>query len=402
MLAALSALASCKGSVNTEFPERQFITLTRAEQEVVESGNGFAFDLLREVTKESEGKTVFLSPLSAQVALIMAANGAGGATYEQIVKAVGFDGYDQQTVNGTMRKIIGGLQTVDTSIDFEIANSVWIADGFDVNKDYVTLLKDNYGAESANVDFSLSSGINRINAWCRDKTHGMIPQIMDAPEPDLKLALLNALYFKGLWSYKFSRANTKKDDFTSPGGGKTQLDFMNQTEDFLYSESEEMQVCELPFGNKAYAIDFLLPRENIDFEDFFSTFTAADFNEYLNAFGTANVRLKLPKLKLEFGTALKPALSNLGIIDAFDRNSADFSLINESEGLFIGTVKQKAVFEMDEDGAKAAAVTHVGMLGDSSPGPVQSAVFEAVRPFVFLLRERSTGSILFIGAYTGR
>ncbi len=400
MFAAVSALAACKGTGRTEFPERQYIALIRAEQEVVDSGNGFAFGLLEEVFRESEGRTVFLSPLSAQAALIMAANGAGGATYEQIVNTVGFGGYDLATVNGAFRKIIGGLQTVDSSVDFEFANSVWIRSGFAVKTDYVTLLQDNFEAETANVDFTLSSDIDRINSWCREKTHGMIPTIMDSPDPYLQLALLNALYFKGQWSKKFDRSDTKAGDFALLGGGVKQVDFMNKTEDFLYSESDEMQVCELHFGNTAYCMDFLLPREDMDFEKFFSTFTVADFDEYLNAFGTANVRLKLPKLKLESSTDLIPALSRLGITDAFVPDAADFSGMHESEELFIGILKQKAVLEMDENGAKAAAVTHVGMK-ETSPGPVQSAVFEADRPFVFLIRERSTGAILFIGAYTG-
>ena len=402
MLGALAMLAGCHGNGNGDFPERQYIGLTRSESEVVNTGNGFAFDLYREVAAENDGKNLFLSPLSAQAALIMAANGAKGDTYNQIVKAIGFENYSADDVNSTFRKIIFGLQTVDTSVDFEFANSVWIKDDFKVKQDYVSLLADSFDAEAANVDFGSSDGINKINNWCKEKTHGMIPTIMDGPNADLKFALVNALYFKGQWSLKFDKSNTKEDYFTNIDGSRNLVDFMNKVDEYQYSESEEMQVCELPFGNKAYAMDFLLPRKNLDFNEFFSDFTFDDLDEYLSVFGTSDVTLKLPKLDLDFDVDLIPALSRLGINDAFIRGTADFSgIYAENKDLFISIVHQKTALEMNEEGAKAAAVTHIG-IGDTSPGPVDQAEFIADHPFLFLIREKSTGAILFIGAYTGK
>ena len=395
-------LAGCHGNGNGDFPERQYIGLTRSESEVVNTGNGFAFDLYREVAAENDGKNLFLSPLSAQAALIMAANGAKGDTYNQIVKAIGFENYSADDVNSTFRKIIFGLQTVDTSVDFEFANSVWIKDDFKVKQDYVSLLADSFDAEAANVDFGSSDGVNKINSWCKEKTHGMIPTIMDGPNADLKFALVNALYFKGQWSLKFDKSNTKEDYFTNIDGSRNLVDFMNKVDEYQYSESEDMQVCELPFGNKAYAMDFLLPRKNLDFNEFFSDFTFDDLDEYLSVFGTSDVTLKLPKLDLDFDVDLIPALSRLGINDAFIRGTADFSgIYAENKDLFISIVHQKTALEMNEEGAKAAAVTHIG-IGDTSPGPVDQAEFIADHPFLFLIREKSTGAILFIGAYTGK
>ena len=405
MIGALALMAGCKGNGNVEFPERQYINLTRAEQDVVNTGNAFAFDLLREVSSESDGGTVFLSPFSAQAALIMAANGAKGDTYDQIVKTIGFEGYDAATVNSAFRKIVYGLKTVDTSVDFETANSLWIQNGFDIRQDYVSLLADNFDAEASNVDFSSADDVDRINGWCSEKTHGMIPSIMDGPDPLLKLALVNALYFKGQWSLQFDKSDTEEDDFTTIDAVRKKIDFMNQTEDFLYSESDEMQVCELNFGNKAFCMDFLLPRRDLDFSEFFSSFTFSDFDEYLSAFGTAEVRLKLPKLDLTDDVNLIPVLSRLGITDAFTKGKADFSGIyanDRDKDLYIGIVRQKTALEMNEEGAKAAAVTFTGMYTDAGPGPVDQAEFIADHPFVLLIRERSTGSILFIGAYTGR
>ena len=405
MLGALAMLAGCNGNGKADFPERQYVNLTKAENEVVNTGNGFAFDLYREVAAENDGKNLFLSPLSAQAALIMAANGAKGDTYDQIVKAIGFENYSADDVNSTLRKIIFGLQTVDTSVDFEFANSVWIKDDFKVKQDYVSLLADNFDAEAANVDFGTDAGVNKINSWCKEKTHGMIPTIMDGPNADLKLALVNALYFKGQWSLKFNKSNTEEDYFTNIDGSRNLVDFMNKVDEYQYSESEDMQVCELPFGNKAYAMDFLLPRKDLDFNEFFSDFTFDDLDEYLSVFGTADVTLKLPKLNLDFDVDLIPALSRLGINNAFTWGQADFSNIYADENdknLYIGIVRQKTALEMNEEGAKAAAVTFTGMFTDASPGPVDQAEFIADHPFLFLIREKSTGAILFIGAYTGK
>ena len=405
IIGALATLAGCNGNRNVDFPERQYINLTRAESEVVNSGNGFAFDLYREVAKDYDGQNIFLSPLSAQAALIMAANGAKGDTFDQIVKAIGFENYSADDVNSSFRKIIYGLQTVDTSVDFEFANSIWVDDSFKVRQDYVTLLADNFDAEAANVDFGSSDDIDKINSWCKEKTHGMVPTIMDEPNELLKLALVNALYFKGQWSLKFDKSKTEDDIFTTVDGDSRTVGFMNKTDDYLYSESDEMQVCELPFGNKAYCMDFLLPRKDLDFNEFFSDFTYDDLDEYLSVFGTAEVKIKLPKLDLSFDANLIPALSRLGIEDAFIWGKADFSGIyadDNDKTLYIGIVRQKTALEMNEEGAKAAAVTFTGMMTDASPGLVDQAEFIADHPFLFLIRERSTGSILFIGAYTGR
>ncbi len=174
MLGALAMLAGCNGNGEVDFPERQYVNLTKSEGEIVNTGNGFAFDLYREVAKDYDGKNIFLSPLSAQATLIMAANGAKGDTYDQIVKAIGFENYSAADVNSSFRKIIYGLQTVDTSVDFEFANSVWVDDSFKVRQDYVSLLADNFDAEAANVDFGSSDGVGKINSWCKEKTHGMM------------------------------------------------------------------------------------------------------------------------------------------------------------------------------------------------------------------------------------
>ena len=397
-LMAIAATISCEKAAVDEpaTTERKDIVLTRAEQEILTSGGEFSFNLLKEMYKSDE--QLFMSPLSAQAALMMVANGASGETYEQIVKTIGYEKYSTEELNSMYRKIVEGLTEVDTSTDFEMANSIWTAKGMDVNKTFQELLEENYNAESGDVDFHSQSEIDRINKWCDDKTHGMVPSIIDGPNGNLKLLILNALYFKGQWSHKFDKNNTSKGTFKSLSGEEVQLDFMRQTEKFSYSVNEEFQLCSLPFGNKGFCMDILLPCNNVDFIDFINHLDYKKFSVNLGMLQTSELMLSIPKLKFDYECQLSDVLKKMGMSMPFSPE-ADFCNINNKEDLTISEVKQKAAFEMDEEGAKAAAVTSVGMTNGVGPAP--SVIFFADRPFVFTIRETSTNAILFLGTYTG-
>ena len=397
-LLALAATIGCEKTATeeTDFPQRNNIVLTRAEQKILDSGGEFAFNLMKEMYKSD--RQLFLSPLSAQAALMMVANGASGQTYGQIAKVIGYDGYNIDELNTMYRKIVEGLKKVDTSTDFEMANSIWTAKGMSVNKAFKALLAENYDAEAGDVDFLSQSDIDRINKWCDDKTHGMVPSIITAPDGNLKLLILNALYFKGQWSYKFDKNQTSKDVFKSLSGEKVELDFMRQTEEFSYYVDDELQLCTLPFGNKGYCMDILLPCENVDFTGFIAGLNHQKFSDWLARLQTAEVMMSVPKLKFEYECQLSDVLKKLGMEIPFSPE-ADFCNISDEE-LMISEVKQKTAFEMDEEGAKAAAVTSIGVTNDVGQAePVVS--FTVDRPFVFTIRETSTNAILFLGTYTG-
>lgn len=397
VMVTLVATIGCEKTATDEtaFPKRNDIALTRAEQEILDSGGEFAFSLMKEMYKSDE--QLFLSPLSAQAALMMVANGASGETYRQITNVIGYDGYNINELNSMYGKIVEGLRKVDTSTDLEMANSIWTAKGMSVNKTFKDLVTENYDAESGDVDFLSQSDIDRINQWCDSKTHGMIPTIISNPDGNLKLLILNALYFKGQWSHKFNKNMTSKDVFKSLSGKESQLDFMRQTEEFSYYVDDELQFCVLPFGNKGFCMDILLPRENVDFTDFINRLDYKKFSNCLTKLQTAEVMMSVPKLKFEYECRMSDVLKKLGMDVPFSPE-ADFSNISKNE-LRISEVKQKAAFEMDEEGAKAAAVTSVGMA--NSVGPVASVSFTVDRPFVFTIRETSTNAILFLGTYTG-
>ncbi len=401
----IAIMASCEKSdekemVPDEFPQREDIVLTRAEQEILNSGSDFAFQLLKE-TFDPKGN-VFLSPFSVQAAFMMAANGADGQTYDQITETIGYKEYSIDDVNSMYRKIVEGLRTVDTSTNLEMANSFWFTWDLDVKAGFKATLKDDYDAGSECVDFGSMDDINRINKWCDDKTHGMIPSILDEPNSNIRFMILNALYFKGQWRQKFDAESTRKGIFQTTTGMKTSIDFMNQTKLFNYYSDENLQLCELPFGNEAFCLDILLPKDGKDFSAFVKELNINRFNEYLTYAMLANVTLSVPKIRIAQKRSLVETLKNMGLTLPFSAY-ADFRNISD-ESLFINEVLHKTSFDMTEEGAKAAAVTAITAMVAAGPGmklEYPDVTFKADRPFVFVIREATSKAILFIGTFTG-
>ena len=252
------------------------------------------------------------------------------------------------------------------------------------------------------ADFSKQATVDRINGWCSEKTHGKIPSIMDEPDPRMVMALVNALYFNGKWSFDFDE-KIKKEDFTTISGGKSKVDMMT-AQLKSYSEYDGFSMVSLPYGNGAFCMDVILPSEKEDFGKAVSRFNAAtlrglsenmDSGSQFEAFKQKLIG-EINDLHIE-GMPKLETLNALGMNQAFT-NTADFSAMAE-KSLKISMVKQKTFIDVNEKGTEAAAVTVVGMVATSiGPSPEPRTVnFFADRPFLFVIRERSTEAILFIG-----
>jgi len=407
MMAALATLPSCNKDTNEEetvFPERGAIVLTRAQSEVLTQANAFAFNLFRDIEQAVPGEDVFISPLSLQAVLSMLANGAKGETRSQIVEAMGYGGFSIEEVNSTFKAISDGLKTVDSSIDLKMANAVWLRQDFTPLADFTSAMADWYDATVQGLDFSSSSAVQAINDWCSAHTGGMIDKMIDHLAPRTVAILMNALYFKGQWAQKFDKAATAQGDFTRSDGTKASLWLMHKEEKMSACRDEGWQFCRMPFGNGAYRLSILLPEEGFDFEAFVSGLDAEFWQTALEACATASVQLTVPRLSLDFSIEdeLRMVLEKEGITSVFSSEEADLSGISTDYlSLWVDSIIQKAKFEMDEDGAKAAAVTAAIVNGITSPGPIDSMVMTADHPFVFVIDEASTGAILFMGAFRG-
>ena len=369
------------------------IALTKAELEINQASNEFGFNVYHKIYS---GDDMLISPLSLSLALSMTANGAAGTTAEDMLSTLGFAGKDKDVMNNYYQKMIEGLLDADPKTTFEVANSIWADEKIGVKKSFTDVTKKYFASEVYPADFKTQATVNQINKWCSDKTHGKIPTIMDKPDPNLVMALINALYFKGTWAFDFND-KTKKEDFATLGGGKTKVDMMSANEKLLYAEYDGFSMVQLPYGNGAFCMDVILPAKNEDFNAAVARFDADTFQRLVSNRSNAVVNLKLPKFTFDYSVTLNEALKALGMQKAFS-NLADFSEMAETS-LKISLVKQKTFIDVNEKGTEAAAVTFVGMMATSvGPAPEPRRVdFFADRPFLFVIRENSTGAILFIG-----
>jgi serine protease inhibitor len=393
-----TAFISCdKNDPSTKFPPRKDIVLTKSQSEILHNGNSFAFNMLRELYP-IESQELFISPFSLGTAMSMLANGADGETYKEISSALGYEGYDLVDINSTYRTLNECLLGVDTSTKLAIANGAWLRSDLEFVPAFTLSLTSNYEANVGNLD---SSALDEINSWADKNTNGMIPKIIDRIDPDMAFILANALYFKGEWSRKFDKSVTGSKLFHSLDRNPKEMKFMKGDIPCKYSYSNELKsaLCEIPFGNKAFALDILLPDDGVTLRSLVNSLNVRNWEAVVYDLLGRSEYVEIPKLDLSYSgdETFKTALQALGIKSAFDKNSANFSKLCTSF-TYLSKVIQKTRFKMDEDGAEAASVTVASGIV-TSVGPSERFIVD--HPFVFAIRETSTGAILFLGAYRG-
>ena len=370
--------------------------LTTVEAEMVNAANSFGFNLLKEVNKSFAGENVFMSPLSASMALGMAMNGAEGTTFEEMRSSLGYGPRTYQELNASYKSLIELLRGLDPKVEFKIANAVYydLADiGAAVEQTFLTESREFFDAEVKGLDFRRPETVDTVNAWANVNTNGKIPRILDAIEAQIVMLLMNAIYFKGDWRAAFKTDQTTDDVFHAPGGDIT-VRMMNRSGGFRSGRTSNAVVAELPYGGDAFVMTIFMPDQGVDINTFVAGLTAAGWSQALSGLRDATVPLALPKFKLAWEDTLNEELKALGMRQAFIPDGAQFTRISRSMGnhLYIDFVKQKAFVDVNEVGTEAAAVTVVGIGLTSAPMPVRID-----RPFVFAIRERLSGTVLFLG-----
>jgi len=371
--------------------------LTTVEAEMVGAANAFGFNLLKEVNTSFADSNVFLSPLSASMALGMTMNGAEGTTFEEMRSALGFGPRNYAELNSSYQSLIELLRGLDPKVEFKIANAIYydLADiGAAIEPTFLSESRDYFDAEVKGLDFRRPEAVDTVNAWANLHTNGKIPEIIDEIEEQIVMLLMNAIYFKGDWRAGFKTAETTSEPFHALRGTDVNVSMMHRKGGFRQGRISNAIVAELPYGGDAFVMTILLPDEGVDVNTFVSSLTAATWQQ-----GTANLRdsdvdLYLPRFKLAWEDTLNDELKQLGMRQAFTPYEAQFTRISRALGdqLYIDFVKQKAFVDVNEVGTEAAAVTVVGIGIVSAPVPVRID-----RPFVFAIRERLSGTVLFLG-----
>ncbi len=383
------------------FEERRDIALEAAQKQLFQANVPFAIDFFKEVYAREGKQEVMVSPFCVGTAMSMLANGAKGETYNQIVGALGYSGYGIGEVNAAYNALLTGLQNVDKSATLASANAMWLDKVNYVLPEFQKTIQDQYGAMVETLDFSDSKTLEHINAWGSERTGGMIPEMLPRIEDDWEFIIANALYFKGMWTEKFDKKNTYMAAFNCLSGEEKYMDFMHGVLPCKYSYSNELEaaLCELPFGNGAFVLDLLLPEPENDFGKFIEALNAENWSNAVASLEPRREYIVLPKLEFSFKgeDSIVEALKAIGITLIFDDMNSDLSLLCEPSAV-IGTAFHNVSFMLDEDGAKAAA-TMILPGWASDPGP--SPEFIADHPFLLAIREISTDTILFFGAYRG-
>ena len=366
--------------------------LDAAEVEVIGAGNRFAFDLLREASRP--GENLFLSPFSASVALGMTMNGAGGETWNQMREALGFGGLTEEEINAGYRSLIRVLTELDPAVETAIGNSVWTRQGFPLRAEFVDVLREFFGAEATELDFAGPSASGRINEWVRSATGGHIEEIVPDPiPPGVLMFVINAIYFNAPWTFEFDPDDTRTEPFYPEDRSPGTVPLMTIQRDFPYLETSRFQAVDLPYGGGAFSMTVLVPGDGMRADDVLMSLDAAAWRDVAAGFEETEVELFLPRFRMEYERELKDDLAALGMVDAFSPGKADLTRLSPVD-LSISSVLQKALVEVTEEGTEAAAATVVIGVTSAPPPPV---TVRADRPFLFFIRERLTGAILFVG-----
>jgi serpin B len=362
-----------------------------AELALVESGNDFGFDLLAVLAPEHRGENLFFSPLSASMALGMTLNGAAANTFEEMRRMLGYGGLTQTEINDSYASLLTLLQELDPRVTVEIANSVWHRQGLTVDQGFTTRVRSSFDAEVAGVDFGAPTTLARINDWVEDRTNGTIDKLFDSLDPSTVMLLMNAVYFKGDWTDAFDPDDTRRGPFRRSDGTTVQADFMGQEMAAKLRTTDTFDLIELPYGGQAYAMTVVLPADGIDPGDLAGSLTAGEWASWVQGLGSTRVILELPRFEIEWERDLTEDLIALGMVDAFEPGAPDFTRMIPGGGVWVDLVKQKSFVRVDERGTEAAAVTGVVVV-ESLP-----ATLRVDRPFLFAIRERLSGTVLFLG-----
>ncbi len=384
-------------------------SLTLAETDAVQAANEFGLELLRRLyaKREDDKASVFISPLSASMSLGMLLNGAGGETFDAMGNVLGLNGLLVAEVNAAYKDLMELLLRLDPSVEFRLANTSWLEEGMRIRRDYKSRVQETFGARIENVRFAESDMANAINGWVAESTEGRITDLVTPDEfAGLVALLVSTVYFKAEWTDPFDPVETAMVEFRRADGSTVTVPMMRQALDARVGGGEDYGedyvAVDLPYGGQAFSMLVVVPTGDATLTDLVQEMDGERWQEVVDALrGEARTEVRLPRFELTYEKVLNDVLKAMGMEVAFDRFNADFGWILGNADLrglrgvpHIGWMKQKTFVKVDEEGTETAAATGTAFAVSGTP------VLQADRPFLFAIRERLTGTILFVGTVT--
>lgn len=394
---ALMCLAACSELDHEKVRNNEFkeIVMTKADAAMTAQINSLAFELMGEMAGEP-GSNIVFSPFSITSSLSILANGAVNKTQDDIIEALGYDGFAIDEVNDYYLKMVQSLAASDKTVDFSPMNAIWVDNSFPLKESFVDVLSGSFMAEAMETDFAGGNALESINSWYEKHSNGKIQKMFNSVSTDIELLISNALTFEADWKTK--DFEVKDDSFYHEDGTVSVIPMIcDDARAAAYNQTDDFQCLELAYGNGAFVLDLLLPREGLSVSDASCILTDEYWESNLShLYENINVELQFPKFKISSKTDMKDVLANIGLSEVFSA-SADFSEISETDPsphMFMHACS----IDVTENGTQASASSGMDFqypIADLDPSATYT--FKADRPFFFLIREKSTGVILFAG-----
>ncbi len=366
--------------------------------QAVSSTSMFGFDMFTGLADADQDENVITSPYSAAILLTMLLAGADGETRDAIGEVLHIEDPDDPEILRQHQALITELTEADEDVELAIANSLWANDGTPLEPEYLSEMEDYLGAMVEEIDLGSEDAVEQIDEWVADNTNDRIEEMAEAlgvPDPNLVLILLNAVYFLADWTEPFDPDLTTEATFTTAAGDKVTVPMMTKDDTHLHAQMDDYQMVRLPYGDEErFAMDVILPDEASDIHKLRERFDLEEWQQADADLNETRVNVEMPSFELEYDTGgdLDEVLQSLGMGIAYS-GDADFTPISEVAP-FLSTVVQKTYIRVDEEGTEAAAVTGGAMVESAPPQ------FRADRPFMIMITDTESGTVLFLGQVT--
>jgi len=363
------------------------------------SVNEFAVDMYRELA--AEDGNLFFSPASISTALAMTWAGAGGETAMETATVLHLNS-DREKVLADYSQLLIGLAGNDSTFTLNVANRLWGQKSFPFNPTYISQIQNYFGGGFEAMNFAANADRERqaINQWVANRTEDRIQDLLPAGTitGDTRLVLTNAVYFLGDWVFPFPARGTKDEDFHTAGGTTIKTPTMKLKKKLLYYSDDSLAMLALPYLGDNLEFVVILPHDKKGLPDVEASLNTSALQKNIEAMSPQKMDVHLPRLNLAQSFKLNEVLQKLGMEKAFSEKAADFSGMSDVGGLIISSVVHKSFLKVDEKGTEAAAATGVSIAVTSMPMPSKPPTpFIADHPFLFLIRQKDTGAILFMG-----
>lgn len=395
MLALLLIFVGCD---NEDTPPKETNPISCNQYQDLCELNGATFatglSLLKRLNEDQPTENIIISPVSINTALAMTTNGAQESTFDEMMQTMHIGGWSMEKMNTAHQDFLTNVPNLDNDVTLSLANSIWHRAGYPVKQDFIDRNTTFFNSEVNAIDFANSNAKDQINGWVSDNTKGLIPTIIDQVPDNIVMYLINATYFKGNWRVPFNEKLTFNTDFYLENGQVEQVEMMSHGEITLpYYVNEDFQAVDLAYGDSIFSMTVILPNEGIAMNTFIDNFSSSEWLKQDLALSNRELFLSIPKFKLEYKAKLNQPLADLGMPSAFTPGLANLKGIADAD-LYIDEAMHKTFIEVNEKGTEGAAVTSIGIVETSLP---QIPFVVLNRPFLFLIRENNTGSVLFIG-----